>query len=97
MTLSDRQLFHHIIRMPLVDARELALVLGESLAMVHRAQSGLLADGIAGPVSHGTSHPFVTSRQDDRCDGNRPAPYLAETSQGRPWQQPPHTTNPARM
>ena len=41
--------------MPLVDTRELAGVLGEPHATVHRALTGLLVDGIAGRVSHGTA------------------------------------------
>lgn len=34
----------------------MALVLGEPLATVHRALAALLADGIAGRISHGTAH-----------------------------------------
>ena len=41
--------------MPFVDSAELALILGEPHASVHRALAGLLADGIAGRVSHGTA------------------------------------------
>ena len=53
--LSDRQLLDSLSRMPLVDTRELAGVLGEAHATVHRALTGLLVDGIAGRVSHGTA------------------------------------------
>ena len=42
--------------MPLIDAGELALVLGEPLATAHRALSALLKGGLAGRVSHGTAH-----------------------------------------
>ena len=42
--------------MPFIDSAELALVLGEPHATVHRALTSLLADGIAGRVSHGTVH-----------------------------------------
>ena len=42
--------------MPFIDAGELALVLVEPLATVHRALAALLADGIAGRISHGTAH-----------------------------------------
>ena len=52
MALSERQMLHHLSQMPFVDSAELALILGEPHATVHRA----LADGIAGRVSHGTAH-----------------------------------------
>ena len=42
--------------MPFIDSAELSRVLGEPHATVHRALSDLLADGIAGRVSHGTAH-----------------------------------------
>ena len=56
MALSDRQLLDSLSRMPFVDSAELALILGEPHATVHRALTGLLADGIIGRVSHGTAH-----------------------------------------
>ena len=56
MALSERQLFHFLSRTPFVDSAELALILGEPHATVHRALTGLLADGIVGRVSHGTAH-----------------------------------------
>ena len=42
--------------MPFADTLELAVILGEAYATVHRALSGLLADGIAARVNHGTVH-----------------------------------------
>ena len=42
--------------MPFIDSAELAGILGEPHATVHRALTGLLADGIVGRVSHGTAH-----------------------------------------
>ena len=42
--------------MPFVDSAELARILSEAHATVHRALTGLLADGIVGRVSHGTAH-----------------------------------------
>ena len=42
--------------MPFIDSVELALILGEPHSTVHRALTDLLADGIAGRVSHGTVH-----------------------------------------
>ena len=55
MTLSDRQILDALSRMPFVDSAELAGILGEPHATVHRGLTGLLADGIAGRVSHGTA------------------------------------------
>ena len=43
-------------RTPFVDSAELARILGEAHATVHRALTGLLAQGIVGRVSHGTAH-----------------------------------------
>ena len=56
MTLSQRQMLHFLSRMPFIDSVELALILGEPHATVHRALTGLLADVIVGRVSHGTAH-----------------------------------------
>ena len=56
MALSDQQLFDSLSRMSFIDSAELSCVLGEPHATVHRALSDLLADGIAGRVSHGTAH-----------------------------------------
>ena len=56
MTLADKQMLHHLSRMPFIDTAELAGVLGEAHATVHRALTGPLADGIVGRVSHGTAH-----------------------------------------
>ena len=42
-------------RTPFVDSTELALILGEPHATVHRTLGNLLAEGIAGRVSHGTA------------------------------------------
>ena len=56
MALSDRQMLDSLSRMPFVDMMELAGILGKPLATIHRALTGLLADGIVGRVSHGTTH-----------------------------------------
>ena len=56
MPLSDRQLLDFLSRTPFVDSTELALILGEPHSTVHRALTGLLANGIVGRVSHGTAH-----------------------------------------
>ena len=56
MVLSKQQLFHHLSLMPFVDSAEMAGILGEPPATVHRALTSLLTDGIVGRVSHGTAH-----------------------------------------
>ena len=56
MVLSERQLLDSLSRTPFVDSAELARILGEAHATIHRALTGLLADGIVGRVSHGTTH-----------------------------------------
>ena len=56
MVISDRQLLDLLSRTPFVDSAELALILDEPHATVHRALTSLLAEGIAGRVSHGTAH-----------------------------------------
>ena len=42
--------------MPFIDSAELAGIMGEPHATVHRTLTGLLADGIVGRVSHGAAH-----------------------------------------
>ena len=56
MSLSDHQLLDVLSRMPFVESTELALILGEPHATVHRRLSELLADGIVGKATHGTAH-----------------------------------------
>ena len=56
MAISDRQLPDALSRTPFVDSAELSRVLGEPHTTIHRALTDLLADGIAGRVSHGTAH-----------------------------------------
>ncbi len=56
MALSDQQLINSLSLMPFIDSAELAGILGEPHATVHRALTGLLVDGIVGRVSHGTAH-----------------------------------------
>ena len=55
MSVSDQELLHHLSRMPFVDTAELAMILGEAHVAIHRGLAGLLSDGIAGRVSHGTA------------------------------------------
>ena len=56
MPLSNRQLLDSLSRTPFIDSSELAGILGEAHSTVHRALTGLLADGIVGRVNHGTAH-----------------------------------------
>ena len=56
MAFTDRQLLDSLSRMPFIDSTELAGILSEAHATVHHALTGLLADGNAGRVSHGTAH-----------------------------------------
>ena len=56
MPLSDQQLLHSLARMPFIDSAELAGILGQPHATVHRALTGLLEDGIVRRVSHGSAH-----------------------------------------
>ena len=56
MAFSRERILDALARLPFIDAGELALILGEPLATAHRALSGLLKDGLAHRVSHGTVH-----------------------------------------
>ena len=56
MAISERQLLDALSRTPFVASTELAPILGEPHATVHRTLSNLLAEGIVGRVSHGTPH-----------------------------------------
>ena len=56
MAFSRERILDALARLPFIDAGELALILGEPLATVHRALSALLKDDLAGRVSHGTAH-----------------------------------------
>ena len=48
MPFSHRQMLYFLGRMPFMDSAELAGVLGEAHATVHRVLTELLTDGIAG-------------------------------------------------
>ncbi len=56
MRLTERQLLDALARMPFADTLEIAVTLGEAYSTVHRVLTGLLADGIAARVNHGTVH-----------------------------------------
>ena len=73
MALSERQLLDALSRTPFVDSTELAGILGEPHATVHRALTGLLADGIVGRVGHGTAHLSSSQRYHLTTSGIRQA------------------------
>ena len=76
MAPSDQRLLHSISRMPFVDSAELARTLGEAHATVHRALTGLLAEGIVQRVSHGTAHLPSSQRYYLTANGIREAAQL---------------------
>ena len=84
MALSDRQVLDFLSRMPFVDSAELALILGEPHAMVHRALADLLGTGIVRKVIHGTAHLTSSQRYYLTADGIGEAAGLLgfETSSG---------------
>ena len=76
MTLSDQQILDSLGRMPFIDTGELAGVLAEPHATVHRALTGLLTDRIVGRVSHGTAHLPSSRRYYLTANGIRQAAEL---------------------
>ena len=56
MALSGKRMLEALSRMPFVDTAELAMTLGEAHVAIHRGLTCLLAEGMVGRVSHGTSH-----------------------------------------
>ncbi len=95
MALSNRHLLDALSRTPFIDSADLAGILGEPHATVHRALSGLLADGIIGRVSHGTAHLpssqryFITAngiRETARVLGfDTPSDYVRANPMSREW------------
>ena len=68
MAFPRERILDALARLPFIDAGELALILGEPLATVHRALSALLKDGLAGRASYGTaqlpsSHRYYLTRK----------------------------------
>ena len=95
MALSDHQLLDTLSRMPFVESTELALILGEPHATVHRRLSELLADGLAGKATHGTVHLpssgryFITANgiqeAADFLDFDAPSDYVRAYPMSREW------------
>ena len=73
MAISERQLLDALARTPFVDSTELAHILGEPHATVHRALASLLAEGIVGRVTHGTAHLPSSQRYHLTAQGVREA------------------------
>ncbi len=76
MPLSERQLLDSLSRMPFIDSAELAGILGEPHATVHRTLTGLLTTVIVGRVSHGTAHLPSSQRYYLTANGIRQAAEL---------------------
>ena len=73
MPFSNRQLLDSLGRTPFVVSTEMAGILGEPHATVHRALTNLLVDGIVGRVSHGTAHLPSSQRYHLTAQGIREA------------------------
>ena len=76
MSISDHQLLDALSRMPFVDSTELAHILGEPHATVHRRLSELVADGIVGKATHGTVHLPSSQRYHLTASGVREAAHF---------------------
>ena len=76
MALSERQMLDALSRTPFVDSTELALILGEPHATVHRTLAGLLAEGIVGRASHATAHLPSSQRYHLTTQGIREAAWV---------------------
>ena len=73
MSLSNQQLLDALSRTPFVDSTELAGLLGEPHATLHRTLTGLLAAGIVGRVSQGTANLPSSQRYYLKAQGVRKA------------------------
>ena len=78
MARSDGQLLDALSQLPFIDSAELAFILGEPHSTVHRALTGLLADGIVGRVSHGTVHLPSSQRYYLTASGVREAAHALD-------------------
>ena len=95
MAFSRERILDALARLPFIDAGELALVLGEPLATVHRALSALLKDGLAGRVSHGTaqlpsSHRYYLTKKGigeaaNMLDFDAPSEFVRAYPVSRQW------------
>ena len=56
ISTGGRQLLDALSRMPFIDSAELAGILGEPHATIHRGLINLLTNGMVGRISHGTAY-----------------------------------------
>ena len=73
MVFNDRQLLDALSRTPFVDSMELAHILGEPHATVHRNLADMLAEGTVGRVNRGTAHLPSSQRYHLTAQGIREA------------------------
>lgn len=95
MAFSRERILDALARLPFIDAGEMALILGEPLATVHRALTRLLKDGAAGRVSHGTaclpsSHRYYLTKKGiaqaaDALDYDAPSEFVRAYPVSRQW------------
>ena len=95
MSLSDHQLLDALSRTPFAESTELAHILSEPHATVHRRLSELLADGVVGKATHGTVHLpssgryFLTANgikeTADFLDFDTPSDFVRAYPMSREW------------
>lgn len=87
MSVSDPELPHDLGRMPFADTAELAMITGEAHVAIHRALTGLLADGIVSRVSQGIAYFCLTrpdgSREQARLQGHPAVSAKGEYQAGK--------------
>ena len=98
VAITERQLLDALSRTPFVDSTELAFILGEPHATVHRSLGNLLAEGIIGRVSHGTTHLPSSQRYHLTAQGVRetadflgfdsPSDFVRAYPMSREWLTP---------
>ena len=95
MAFSRERILDALAQLPFIDGGELALILGEPLATVHRALSALMEDGLAGRISHGTaqlpsSHRHYLTKKGiaqaaDALDYDAPSEFVRAYPVSRQW------------
>ena len=73
-----RQLVDALSQMPFVDAMELAGILGEARATIHRGLINLLTNGMVGRISHGTAYLSSSQRYYLTANGIRDAAQVLD-------------------
>ena len=95
MVFSRERILDALARLSFIDAGELALILGEPLATVHRALTALLKDGAAGRASHATaqlssSHRYYLTKKGiaqaaDALGYDAPSDFVRAYPASRQW------------